>query len=162
MKVRRKNESLEHYILKRLGVQWLWMNGFRSIAIEVPIASYIHDVAGWGMTKYEKRSGSDPYGVILEAKAVKSDFTRASEQAKQDKLSKIPVAKKQLFIAPTGVIDVKDLPLGWGLLEVANMHEVTLKRKPHLLVPKGCQGTRLGDEISKTNTALLLSALGLL
>lgn len=162
MKVRRKNESLEHYILKRVGVQWLWMSGFRNIAIEVPIGNYIHDVAGWGMTKYEKRSGGQPYGVIIEAKAVKSDFTRASEQAKQTKLTAIPVAKKQLFIAPVGVIDVKDLPLGWGLLEVKNMHEVTLVKKPHILIPKGCQGTRLGDEIAKTNTALLLSALGLL
>ena len=126
--------------LNDVGCNVVIRDPFRSSNIEQP------DAIGW-------RSG---ISILIECKASRSDFL-----ADQKKIfRKNPgrgMGDWRFYMAPKGIIQVSDLPLWWGLLEVT---EKTIK-KTHG-VPKGnCYWApgKFIDVNKRAETIMMLSAL---
>ncbi|HEY0820195.1 MAG TPA: hypothetical protein VGD46_15520 [Rhizobacter sp.] len=101
---------MTHAELVERGARWLRAQGCNLVLSEfVAYTRYgeIPDVLGW-------RGG---VSVLLEAKASRSDFL--ADRKKVFRVNpEFGMGDWRIFIAPAGLIDAKDLPKGWSLLEV--------------------------------------------
>jgi len=95
-----------HEALCAKGVTWLKRNGFSVAAMNV-----------WA---YGSRERVDCIGyrhqcsALIEVKVSRSDFL--ADKKKPERQSG-GVGTYRFYLAPTGILDIVDLPAGWGLLE---------------------------------------------
>lgn len=97
-----------HELLSQKGVSWLKKNGFAVAAMNV-----------WA---FGSRERVDCIGfrqqcsVLIEVKVSRSDFL--ADKKKPERQSG-GVGTYRFYLTPPNLIDVADLPAGWGLLEAA-------------------------------------------
>jgi hypothetical protein len=96
------------------------------------------DAIGWIGTR----------SILIECKTSRSDFNRDKKKLlRHPLLTQNTMGNLRYFLAPKGIIQWKDLPTGWGLLEV------TAKGLTEVVEPVPFNGTRAEEAV------LLCSAL---
>ncbi len=98
-----------HKTLCELGEKWLRRQGCR-VVLRDPFKAIVRtgecpDVIGW----------RDGHSILIECKVSRSDFL-ADKNKKFRKDPALGMGDVRLFLAPPNVIQVEDLPEGWGLL----------------------------------------------
>ena len=78
---------------------------FRSVLDEIP------DAIGW------KNNGT--MSILIECKATRSDFLKDKNKSFR-KQSVISLGRLRFYMVPKGLIELDELPRGWGLLEVTD------------------------------------------
>jgi hypothetical protein len=122
---------MQHSTLVALGVRWLGrqcsvvLYEFDAAGGENP------DVIGWA---------PPADSVLIECKLTRSDFVRDAAKPAR-KTSRAGMGRRRYYLSPSGVIQVKDLPPGWGLLW-AEKGQVTVAREA-----RGCPGRNLVAEV---------------
>lgn len=133
----------EHDRLTRLGASWLRKKqGCRVILVDPKTAAVeeIPDLLGY---KYNQ-------SILIEVKTSVSDFKKDA-----DKPFRKPgrgMGQVRYYLTPQGLVSVKDIPAGWGLLEVdkADKVKVTLEAK---------RGSRNDPEVSARELTLLVTEI---
>lgn len=111
---------MTHYDLVKLGRKWLRKaRDCRVVLSETQAKSgEIPDVIGW----------RGQFSILIECKTSLADFRR--DLAKWFRNSGFGIGQQRFFMAPVGVIPAKELPEGWGLLEVdGNIVRTTVEHK---------------------------------
>lgn len=117
-------ESIVHKHLKNLSLYWLKEKMKDLCANEVRL--YVRrkkmkaDALGINMKRKEAR--------VIEVKATRSDFLR--DDILHSECGYYAIADYAYIMTPTNLLAVEELPKGYGLLEVDEYDNITVKRKP--------------------------------
>lgn len=116
-------EKLTHDEIAEIGARWLKRNGYPFAISNYTDATETELPDAIGFTSYG-------YSFLLEAKISVSDFK--SDFKKRHRQDGAPAyGNYRGYITPEGLLDPKDIPYGWWLLEVYG------KNKPFVRVVKG-------------------------
>lgn len=102
---------MTHAELCERGERWLRSKGCR-VVLREPFKAAVRtgeqpDVIGW----------RDGYSILIECKTSRADFL-ADRNKRFRAENGCGMGDARLYLAPVGVISVRDLPFGWGLLEI--------------------------------------------
>src|ERR1700688_1075213 len=100
--------SLTHAKLVSMAVHWL--RRYRCgvvLSEQACISGEVPDAIGW------KRAH---HSVVVECKVTRADFLADREKPFRQK-PEIAVGCERFYLVPAGLLEVAELPAGWGLLE---------------------------------------------
>ncbi len=118
-----KVDNLTHDEIAELGAKWLKRNGYPFAISNYTDATEMELPDAIGFTAYGE-------SFLLEAKISISDFKSDFKKRHRQEGARA-YGNKRGYIVPEGLLDPKDVPYGWWLLEVYG------KNKPYVRVVKG-------------------------
>lgn len=137
-----------HKELVEIGYQWLLKNGSCGIAFKElsTIATEIPDVIGFA---------SGGYSALIEVKVSRSDFLADKKKVFRQH-PELGMGTQRFYLCPKGVINVKDLPKGWGLIWVDEKGKAKCIHKNYLGTTDKMRGFKKNVKAEQT---LMYSAL---
>ena len=117
---------MTHKELVLIAERWVKKNASCGVVLR-ELRSYTNetpDVIGFG---------SHGHSVVVECKRTRSDFF--ADKGKRSRIEGAGMGEYRLYLTPRGLVKPEDLPMGWGLLEVAENGKVlrtvdTIRWKP--------------------------------
>ncbi len=114
---------MTHAELVQIGKRWLLRNGCPYAITEVATAaSESPDIIGF---RYGK-------SVLIEVKVSRSDFL-ADRKKHFREYPEMGMGNYRYYLAPKGLLQQREMPFKWVLLECSSNERISAKIKPHLM-----------------------------
>jgi hypothetical protein len=132
--------KMTHEDLRKLAVHWLTISKKCTVVLSeiVTYAAQIPDAIGW-------KQGCS---TLVECKVSRSDFLRDKDKCHQR--SDATPGIRRFYLTPPGLLQIDDLPEGWGLLEA---------REKYVKVMRDSSDFAMTDRAMRDEIAMLVSAL---
>jgi hypothetical protein len=131
---------MTHEELRKLAIRWLTNSRKCTVVLSeiVSHATQIPDAIGWQTER----------STLVECKVSRADFFRDKEKCHQ-RAGATP-GMKRFYLTPPGLLQVEDLPEGWGLLEARENYVKVVRDSAHFA---------MSDRATSDEITMLVSAL---
>ena len=131
---------MTHEELRKIAVKWLTNSKKASVVLSemVSLASQVPDAIGWQTSR----------STLVECKVSRSDFLADKDKVHQR--SGCTVGGRRFYLTPPGLLQVSDLPEGWGWLEARDGYVKMRRDSDHF---------SMTDQAKNDEIAMLVSAL---